>query len=427
MTINKTPQYVKKYTNDVKTFVDSDDEIDILNGSNFTDKNFKSIRLNKQLVDSDDVIDTNSRSNFPSNTNVSKQLADSDDEVDTITTNNRPFEDVTSNTRKKYGNNELNTGIINVDNKITGLVSYINNDATPDSDNEIIIQNIIPLSNNSNHTSFNNKHIDSDDENYINSNSISSFTKSNTSSIIEYDSDDDYIVKSSNKSNVISKQSKKTGNKVIDMLEGYSEDDEIDDEFQDNHDYSGYKKKYATRISYIANTQPTNKQFIQAAENLRSKTINQSVFRQSEFRLSQITSSRPSILRPSILPNGAISQSTLDYRQSNTQPSNYITNDNSRMSILDRELTPWEQLEVEYLAASRGTWDEALGMKVCGLGFDNDYLTSLIEKEITPAHLASITGSLHVFIYLIEVIGFDPLAVDEKVDNVCIMLVNMDI
>eukprot|EP01035_Chromulina_nebulosa_P018912 gene18912-24716_t len=200
------------------------------------------------------------------------------------------------------------------------------------------------------------------------------------------------------------------------MLEGDSED-ELDDDFQDNNEYPGYKKNYATRISYIVNTQPTiaNKQLIQAAENLRNKTINQSIFRQSDFRLSQITS-----FRPSIIPNGAIRQSALDgysYRPSNlpnNQPFNDITNDNSRMSILDRELTPWEQLEVEYLAASRGTWDEALGMKVCGLGFDNDYLTSLIEKEITPAHLACITGSFHVFIYLIEVIGFDPVAVDDK-------------
>jgi serine/threonine protein kinase/ankyrin repeat protein len=83
-------------------------------------------------------------------------------------------------------------------------------------------------------------------------------------------------------------------------------------------------------------------------------------------------------------------------------------------SFLDSNLSPEEQLEIEYLAAARGSWDEAIGMKLAGQGYDEKYIHCLAERLESPAHLAASHGHLQVFHRLIHDIGFDPWAADVR-------------
>ena len=71
-------------------------------------------------------------------------------------------------------------------------------------------------------------------------------------------------------------------------------------------------------------------------------------------------------------------------------------------------------LHVHYLSASRGSWDEAVGMRRMGLGYTDSEIEAFLEANHSPLHIAALLGNLDIMLLLIEHGGLDPFQADDK-------------
>ncbi len=65
----------------------------------------------------------------------------------------------------------------------------------------------------------------------------------------------------------------------------------------------------------------------------------------------------------------------------------------------------YDILHVQYLAAARGSWEEAVGMRRRNLGLTDEHVSILLEQQYTPIHLAAYLGNLKILRQLIEEVG----------------------
>ncbi len=76
---------------------------------------------------------------------------------------------------------------------------------------------------------------------------------------------------------------------------------------------------------------------------------------------------------------------------------------------------PSEEYDIvhcQYLSASRGDWDEAVGMRRLGLGYSDAQLEKYIGEGHTAAHIAATFGHLSIFQALTDLGGVEPNSAD---------------
>ena len=79
------------------------------------------------------------------------------------------------------------------------------------------------------------------------------------------------------------------------------------------------------------------------------------------------------------------------------RPTDQLLNNDDDFPTLEDDI-----IHCQYLAASRGDWDEAVGMRRHGLGFTDLQIETFLQANETPAHIAAAFGHLQVFRELIE-------------------------
>jgi hypothetical protein len=77
----------------------------------------------------------------------------------------------------------------------------------------------------------------------------------------------------------------------------------------------------------------------------------------------------------------------------------------------------YDIIHCQYLSASRGDWDEAVGMRRLGLGFTDEQIERYLEENHTAAHIAATFGHLEIFRELVELGGVDVDGTDVRGDS----------
>jgi ankyrin repeat protein len=79
--------------------------------------------------------------------------------------------------------------------------------------------------------------------------------------------------------------------------------------------------------------------------------------------------------------------------------------------------TPYDSMHVQYFAAVRGDWDEAVGLRRLAQGISDDRIAAYIENHFTPTHLAAYLGNYQIIEEFINQGGLNPNLKDSNGDT----------